>query len=458
MVDKGHMKELRKRGYQIFPRSAIVTEKYIVEEVYKESRFLYLLYDRKAKEIKYTAAFLVGGEIAYIPVEDLDAVEHHQFFLPEEPVEYGNTEELRKEILEFIPHWVDYDAKFVELDSSYILLSWLFDRLYVLPYRRALGEVGSGKSRWAEAVGELCRLGFKQGATATAAGVYRKCHIYRGTQILDENEFGTVFSDVFRAITLVLNAGYSATQGMVTRCVGGMHVPKAFYCYGPKLIAARTRFGDIATESRTITHRSYKSNEVPKEYSKDFFTTAQKLRNKLLKWRLDHYDTPLTQRDQFMKGAIEHRIDPRLLEVTMPLTRFIPPKDTEMFRTLRDILLESNEMLRADRESSMEAACLRGLLTIMERGEPLTMGRISVHLAENEEETAPFAWTARRVSMILRRRLDLQVRQQYNRIDNNRLSTFVWSQRNNEVLLKRLEEFEMNDQENLRIVDTYTLP
>lgn len=458
MVNRKQISEWRKAGYDIYPRTSIVTDKYVVEEVYKKREFQYLVYNRETKDIEYRTYFGQPPNIIYIPVEDFDGIENHQFFLAQQPIEYGSTIELRKKILEFLPQWVDYDAKFMALDSSYVFLSWLFDRLYVLPYRRALGEIGSGKSRWAEGVGQLCRLGFKQGATATAAGVYRKCHIYRGTQILDENEFGTIFSDVFRAICLVLNAGYSATQGMVTRCVGGMHIPKAFYCYGPRLIAARTRFGDIATESRTITHRSYKSNKVPKEYSKDFFITTQKLRNKLLKWRLDHYDTPLTQQDEFMKGAIKHRIDPRLMEVTMPLTRFIPPKDMKMYRTLATVLRESNEMLRADRESSMEAACLRGLLMVMERAEPLTMGRISGYLAENEEESAIFPWTARRVAIILKRKLDLFVRQQYNRVDDNRVSTFVWSPRNRGVLRKRLEEFELNDDENLRILEIYTLP
>ena len=456
MVSRDTLKELRKEGFILIPRACKTTEGYLLEEVFKNGAFWYLHFNRGTKQIEYMEYF-IEGDRAYIPVEDFDGIEHHQLYLGQKPMEYGSTEELRREILEFIPQWVDYSPKFVELDSYYVFLTWLYDRLPVVPYRRALGEVGSGKSRWAETVGGLCRLGFKQGATATAPGVFRKNHYYQGTQIFDENEYNVASSEVMSAINLVLNSGYSETTGMVTRLVGALYLPQGYYTFGPKLIAARTRTGNIATESRIITNRSYKSNAIPREYNKDFFITAQKLRNKLLKWRLDNYEIELTRNKEFDIGAIKRSIDPRLLEVTGAITKFIPPSNMETLRALKDVLVHNNEMYKAVREISMEAACLRGLLAVMERAEPLTMGRISKHLDSKEEETLALPWTARRVGIIFRNQLDLIIKQQYNRVDDNRVATLLWTEENKQELKRRFRDFELDTEDNIKIVDNYTV-
>ena len=221
------------------------------------------MYSRESKRSSIIDQF-VEEPIMYYPVEDYDGIKYRQFFLPQEPAGYGRDEILEKEIYEFLDYWCDYPKEFKILDVAYIKLTWIADLLSVVPYRRALGEWGTGKSRWAECILALSQCGFKQGATATAPGIFRKADLYRGTQGFDENEYSGN-SSISEAIHLVLNCSYSRATGAVTRMEksGGDFIPKQCICYGPKIIAARKGFVDVATESRCITHRSFKSKKVP---------------------------------------------------------------------------------------------------------------------------------------------------------------------------------------------------
>ena len=104
----------------------------------------------------------------------------------------------------------------------------------------------------------------------------------------DQKEFAKV-SEQGEAILNILNSGYSKALGFVRRCVGETHKPQAFVCYCPKLVAARRKFRDQATESRTITHNSYKVErlDIPQLLLNELYQEVATIQNQLLRRRFD---------------------------------------------------------------------------------------------------------------------------------------------------------------------------
>ena len=93
--------------------------------------------------------------------------------LPNDLGKYRSEKELQEKIQAFIHKYVDLPGHIEKLASYYVMLTWLFDAFYVMPYLRARGDYDSGKSRFTEVVGELCmRSMFVTGMT-TPSPVFR---------------------------------------------------------------------------------------------------------------------------------------------------------------------------------------------------------------------------------------------------------------------------------------------
>ena len=300
---------------EVIYRTSINTKDFVVDETFHDNRFMYLVTSKKTREAAEVPAFPNPPRL-FKPVECYDDVDDKFVFFPQRPAEYGGDDKLDKEIFAFLDAWCDYPKSFKLLDVAFVKLTWVSDWLHTVPYRRALGEYGTGKSRWAECILALSRYGFKQGATATVAGVYRKSDRYRGVQGFDENDYGGD-AKISGTIQLVLNAGYKKSSGFVSRQVksGLDFIDKSYNCFGPKVIAARSTFSDLATESRCITHRSQKSSRVPLDVTEEFYADAQELRNKLFMWRINHIGRIPSESMKFREVLSEAQIEPRLIEV-----------------------------------------------------------------------------------------------------------------------------------------------
>ena len=157
-------------------KTSTQTKDYILDEVFHEGAFQYCCFGRSPR--KY--AFIPKFPDMYEPLENYEDIKNKIFFLPEKPEEYNSEEELDNLILEHLSYY-DYPENYKKLDIAYIKLTWLSDFLETVPYRRALGDWGTGKSRWLECMVTLCRNGFKQGATATQVITFRKLDLYDGT-------------------------------------------------------------------------------------------------------------------------------------------------------------------------------------------------------------------------------------------------------------------------------------
>lgn len=419
-------------------RTSITTEDYVVDEIFKDNEFKYIAVFKSSKEWIEIPEFPHPPRV-FLPVENYDDIERCLLFLPEEPINYGKEEGLDKELYDFLDYWCDYPDEFKILDVAYIKMTWVFDWLITVPYRRALGEWGTGKSRWAECMLALSKIGFKQGATATAAGIYRRADRWRGVQGFDENDYGGK-SNIARMIQLVLNCSYKKTSGAVVRMIkaGDDFVDKSFVCYGPKIIAARNTFNDIATESRCITHRCYKSTKVPFEVTDDFYKSAQVLRNKLLMWRINHIDKVPLEIKRFERALINEKVDPRLIEISKPLTRFL--SNDNQLGVLAGVIGHSNDLLKAEKFFTREATVLRSVSSLLEEGKPPVMGDIAQRINEVEGRMRWQKCTAREVASVLRS-LQLLVKQRYVKEKNTNPTLLIIEGRYVKDLIDRMVEY-----------------
>lgn len=143
-----------------------------------------------------------GGE--FVPTADLLVGQVVHF--AQEPIRYESQVTLFGEIQAFIHRYCELPDNYEDIGSLYVLLSWLFDFVPVLPYLRAFGDWGSGKSRFLQVAGSICfRPIFASGAT-TPAPIFRILDKFQGTLILDEADFKD--SAAHAEIVKILNNGY----------------------------------------------------------------------------------------------------------------------------------------------------------------------------------------------------------------------------------------------------------
>ncbi len=295
----------------------------------------------------------------YVPFPaKLDLIRRRVVLFPTEPLEYGSEKTLLEEVRGFIHRWLDVDAFYEQLAAYYVLFSWLYDIFENLPYLRALGDYGTGKTRFIQAIGALCyRPMFVSGASTTSP-IFRVIDLFKGTLIVDEADFAK--SDAAVEIIKIVNVGYSR-GGIVLRSEkdegSDSYYPSAKDVYGPKILATRKLFEDRATESRCLTKRMTTARPrpgIPRSLNRQFWADALVLRNKLLLYRLRNWRV-MDVREDLSDASIEPRLD----QVTLALKTLI--QDPEMREGINHFVRSYNATLISDRQMSVPAVVVQVL-------------------------------------------------------------------------------------------------
>jgi hypothetical protein len=345
-------------------------------------------------------------------------------YLPEYPEEYDSDKKLAEDIHNYICKYTDYAIEYRKLDVWYTKLTWMYDRLPIVPYRRALGDTGRGKTRWMTVVGSICYRAYMQGAAASAAAIYRASEIIRGTMLVDENYFD-MKTDTGQAIIAILNCGYSKATGVVMRCVGANYDPTPFMCYGPKLIASRGVFPDEATENRTLSHFACQTcrEDIPVLLNDDFWNESVAIRNKLLFRRFKTKNINVEGDSRFLKL----KIDPRLKEVLLPLEASI--FDSEVKVSLRSLAEDLDHNLREVRSSSFEGIVLTAILCLAFEKQELIIKNIAEQIEELEPTirggSSSYLINPRKLGWFCRTRLGLKVERVYSKEKNTNPYTII---------------------------------
>ncbi|MGD9101485.1 MAG: CHC2 zinc finger domain-containing protein, partial [Anaerolineae bacterium] len=232
------------------------------------------------------------GHYHFRPIPaDNDLIAKHVVLFPSAVVAYEDLAQLQRRVQTFVHTYLDVEAFYEKMASYYVLFTWLYDAFDILPYLRALGDYGTGKTRFLQAIGHLCYRPMFLGGASTTSPIFRIIDHIKGTLILDEADFGN--SDAEVDIIKILNTGYMKGFPVLrTEKVGDDFVVVAMDVYGPKIIATRRRYKDKALESRMLTHEMNAGRpreDIPIMLPGDFRAQATALRNQLLYYRLTHW-------------------------------------------------------------------------------------------------------------------------------------------------------------------------
>lgn len=236
--------------------------------------------------------------------------------LPKQVGEPCDVQELRSSIQKFINKHLDVDEVSLQLLSDYVLMSYVFECFEKIGYLRFFGPTNTGKSRALRVMFSLCYNSINLGVAPTTASIYRMMDKFNsGTLFIDEANFGDTTNK--STLAQILNGGY-ACDGLVTRCSGSQYEPIQFKVFGPKVIANHTYYEDPALENRMFTIHMYetKRTDIPNNLPnlpQDI--EAVDLRNKLLRFRIDHLDHTDTQ----IRYPELDNYNSRLRETVLPL-------------------------------------------------------------------------------------------------------------------------------------------
>ena len=329
-----------------------------------------MVFDRKENKTSFSKIDRGGNLEALIEEVEIEGrkykplpptynlVDKDVILFPSVATEYQNEEEILKEIQTFVHKYLDISEVFEQIATYYVLFTWMFDKFNEVPYLRAIGDFGSGKSRFIQAIGILCYKPVFTGGATTPSPIFRIVNEVHGTLIIDEADFK--FSDMTSEIVKILNTGYQ--RGMpVLRSEGkGTFEVKAYDVFCPKIVATRETFSDKALESRFLVEEMGAGKlraDIPRTLDESFYKEAENIRNKLLMWRLKNYFEPIERRQDLIEG-----IHPRLNQIVMPLLSII--KDEAIREHLKTFIVKYNTDLVADRGLSWESDIVFAVLKL----------------------------------------------------------------------------------------------
>lgn len=267
--------------------SFLVIGNTLFEQIFVDGRSNFLSYDTTNGETKVVPGIKIEDETVE-PINGED-VELGAVKLPSGVEEYGDTLNFLAEIEDYLYRYLDISPSYRKLAAYYVLLSWVFDRFNTIPYLRALGDTGCWKSRFLDVIGGICYKPIIASGCVTPAPIYRMLKRWGGTLILDEADIKN--SDEYNEVITILNCGFERGRPVIRATKDNPDKVQILPVYGPKVFATRRRFKDVALEARCLTEimRETDRDDIPPVLGKEFFEEQQRLRNKLLLFRLRNY-------------------------------------------------------------------------------------------------------------------------------------------------------------------------
>lgn len=271
----------------------------------------------------------------YVPMID-DNVRYGTVRLPTELGTKKSIRQLLAEIRLFIQRYflLDIDIHIIQ-SSLYALFTWVYDCFPYLPYLRARGAPGTGKSELMLLVGKVCYRMMTTAGLTSIAGFKGMAHIYKGTLMIDEvDSLATNSKEDRGELRALLNVRAMKEQARIVTMMDvlkadGTHTfrPTTTFVFGPTLLTMYGAFKDPATESRCLSFDLYKRDVrdllmhnppiepgvIPPEQEME----AQTLTNDLLYFRLQTW-MPRIEVDASVK-LTDVRVSARMNQVMRPL-------------------------------------------------------------------------------------------------------------------------------------------
>ncbi len=349
-------------GQQVKITPSVVCDEWMAEIVHVPDQsppIKYMIY-RPDGETALADRVEIGGVIHLPPQTRLVDIEC--VMLPSGVEEYDDQFSLLREIRHFVSQYLYVESpRFKNTIAYYVFLTWIYDRFDVVPYLRAQGEFGTGKSRLLQVVGYLSNRAIMAGGATTASPIFRIIDRFKGTLIIDEADFGE--SELWSEIVKILNCGNMRTPPVLRSERGGGNNKdnfdvQGYVCFGPKVLSTRRRFSDPALESRCLSY-TMPTIDVPREMplflDQEFRTAALRLRNRLLLWRFRRFREATADPRQKFDG-----LDARLNQIVIPL---LACADNDLMRQeILNHVRDYQKTLKEDRRESPEGLIAHALL------------------------------------------------------------------------------------------------
>ena len=359
---------------------------------------------------------------------------------------YESEAALLWEIKKFIHDYVQIPGDFEQIASFYVLLSWVYDEFQELPYLRAIGDFGSGKSRFLKVMGALCyRPVFLNGNTSSSA-IFRIINDVKGTIILDEADFKA--SDTSSEIIKILNSGFQkgipVFRSEARKGDNKSFDPIPYDVFCPKVIATRKDFTDDALESRCLNNamETLTRDDIPENLDDDFDFRALDIRNKLVSFRFQKLDEGISR-----EGLPKLNIEPRLRQIISPIYRVV--SDVNCKQMILELAKKKQQEVINNRFTSMEGELLQAFLTIQENIPEPTMKEIAEKY--NEQFGGKYPIKPKRVGSVVDQIFHLQKRKGSN-------GFFVCNTEENERRIQKLKEKYGIDKPEVNIVNIVNIP
>jgi hypothetical protein len=344
------------------------TENYIIQEIYnpKDEKYFFAIYD--GQNVEFKESINLDGK-TYIPLKS-SLIEKKVVLFPSGIEEYYSTSQLVEDIKTFIYKYYEYPKIYEEFDAYFVLNTWNYDKFSVTPYRRILGDYGSGKTRFLDVVGSICYLPIRTSGAGSDASLFRTIDLFHGTVVIDEADL--VSSNLYAMITKILNCGYKKGTPVLRTNMDTMK-PEAFDVFCPKMFSSRRRFDDQALESRCITYetQTLTREDIPSFLLDKFYEEVETLRNKLLLYKLRNYRKEVKIDTVFQALPIE----PRTKEVLLPLASIID--DPAVKKNFIEFAVEYQKRLIEERGLSLAKLIVECIIEMHVTGTPLAVGFIA---------------------------------------------------------------------------------
>jgi hypothetical protein len=344
---------------------------FIAEQVYtelKENKFA--VYYFNTKEIEYVDEIKIKG-LTYKPINSVE-VKNGFLKLPSKAKEYNNDQELDEEIINFVNKWLDIEKQYLRFAVYNIRKSWVYDRFHSLNYLRAIGDFGSGKSRFLDTLGYIHYKPIATSGALTPAVLFRISNKWQGTLIIDEADFKN--SDESQDIIKIINQGYEKGRPVMRIDKENNMSIEFFDVYGPKILATRKEFSDKATESRCMSHvmKTTTRKDIPPNLTAEFEKECDNIRNKLLMWRFKNYLK--IDPDAGLKVDLGN-IEPRLRQVNSGFISLFADNPEEI-KKFKEYLFEYQKDLIEERSNTIEGNIVKAINELYILGDPINANNI----------------------------------------------------------------------------------
>ena len=303
-------------------------------------------------------------EVPVVPMPANNIIRKRVILLPSEMGELKDESELLFAIKAHNARYFDFgaDETFEQLCMIYPFFTYLARQFRTVPYLRALGDYGTGKSRLLKTIGPICYQPIMTNAGSSASSLFRILDLFtNSTLVLDEADFSN--SDEASMIAKILNGGNEKGQPILRseKNAMGNFDAAAFDVFGPKIIGMRKDFQDQATASRCLTkemlpimpHPRIPLDLPPVEV---FEKECLGIRNALFTYMMHNI-----QRDQQVDlGAIDRAMDSRTAQVTVSLLTVM--KSEKGRDLVREYLKNVTEERKGERYATFTARVLEGIM------------------------------------------------------------------------------------------------